>query len=318
MRRIAPRLCLCAALTLLIDVFLAEVAVGQPVLRWKFRTGDQFEIITAQDVTITAEVAKESMRMSHRTVVQIGWEVASVEPTGQATIVQKIERLKVKLTSPGMDELIYDTVATKSPTGPVKQIAAALTPLLKTSATLKIDPRGRVNDVQLDSGSSKIDAPAGRPFKQFLTGAGGLELSGLSYLILPAGPVTANSPWSHTSPVRLAIGTFQREATYQRTESRRRGDRLLPTVTLRWKLIPAADAEPALPGEPERQPPVRIEVQKNEGVFVFDSDAGHAVQASLQQQMTVVSQVASRDVKQQIVSSTKMKMDRLSGEKDRR
>ena len=97
MRRILNRLCLCAAFVPIIGTLLTDIAAGQPMLRWMFRPGDCFEIITAQDVTITAEVAKDSVRMSHRTVVQIGWEVSAVDSDGQAKIRQKIERLKVQL-----------------------------------------------------------------------------------------------------------------------------------------------------------------------------------------------------------------------------
>jgi hypothetical protein len=312
MRRIADCLRLCAALTPLIGVLLTGIAAGQSTLRWKFRSADHFEIVTAQDVKITAEVDKDSMRVSHRTVVQIDWKVSSVDPHGQATIAQKIERLKVQLKSPGMDELVYDSAKGRVPTGPVKEVAETLQPLLKTGAKLKVDSRGQVHEVRLNSESSRINAPGGQPFRQFLIAGGGLELSGLNYLVLPKGRVTAGGRWNHTAPVQLGMGTFQRETTYQLAESRKRGDRLLPTVSLSWKLAPQAETEPALPGEPEHQQPVRIENQKNEGTFLFDVDAGYAVEASLQQHMTVISQAASREVKQQIISSTKLTMRRLN------
>jgi hypothetical protein len=165
-----------------------------------------------------------------------------------------------------------------------------------------------VRNVQLTSESRSINTPAGQQFKQFLAGEGSLALSGLSYLILPEGPVAANQRWNHTSPVQLAIGNFQREATYQLAKTEKRGDRLLPRVKLSWNLTPKAEAGPALPGEPEQKEPVRIENQKNDGEFLFDTDAGYAVEATLQQQMTVISRAASHEVKQQISSSTKMKI----------
>jgi hypothetical protein len=312
MRRILNRLCLCAAMTPSIGACLADVAVGQPMLRWLFRPGDRFEIITAQDVTITAGAAQDTVRMSHRTVVQIGWEVSAVDSDGQAKILQQIERLKVRLKSPGMDELVYDTVSDTSPTGPVKQVADALQPLLKIRPTLTVDTRGRVREVQLNSENGKINAPAGRPFKQFLTGDGGLELSGLSQLVLPEGPVTANSSWKHTTQIQLAIGSFQRETTYQLTRSETRGGRSFPKVKFQWKLRPKTEADPALRGEAEPPPPVRIKSQKNEGAFLFDDVAHHPVQATMQQRMTLITRIATREVKQEISSATKTKIKRLS------
>jgi hypothetical protein len=169
-----------------------------------------------------------------------------------------------------------------------------------------------VGGVQLDSESDRINAPAGEPFRQFLTGEGGLELTGLRHLVLPERPVAESGRWSHASQVRLATGTFQCETTCQLTGQHTRDDRKLSKVTISWKLSPQAETAPPLPGEPERKQPMRIEKQKNEGMLLFDAAAGHPVEATFQQRMTVISQAGTSEVRQQITSNTKTTVARGS------
>jgi hypothetical protein len=292
-------------------------AAAQRTLQWNLQAGDRFRIITAQDVTMQAKVAERSVRVGHRTVVQISWQVTEVSAEQGARIRQSVERLKIQLDAPGGEDLVFDSASGEAPAGPARQIAAAAGPLLKSRAAWRMDARGRITELRLleDAGApAEAAGPLAEAFARFLTREGALELSGLSHIALPEKPVGVGDRWQRSSEMRTTAGAFRRETTYELARQAA-GDSQLPAkVTFRWTLQPVDQAEPELPGQPEREPATRIEKQDNHGTFLFDTVEGHLVEATVQQRTTLTSQSGDDAVSQQVASELKMHVTRLPKE----
>jgi hypothetical protein len=206
----------CTAALLLVaatGVIFPPPAAAQRTLQWKLRAGEKFRIITAQDVTMQAEVAGRSVKVGHRTVVQISWHVTEVSADRGAQIRQSVERLKVQLHSPGGEELVFDSASADPPAGPARQIAAAAGPLRKSRVTWRMDAGGRVTELRLlEDAGAPVEAagPLAEAFARFLTREGAVELSGLSHIALPEKSVGVGDRWQRSSEMRTTAGAFRR------------------------------------------------------------------------------------------------------------
>lgn len=291
-----------------------RVCPGQQSLAWDWRPQDCFRIVTTQDVAMIAEVGEKSVRMSHRTAVQVAWQVTEVDSDGTAEIKHSVERMKIRLKSPAADDVVYDSAANETAAGPAKQLAAAVDPLLKTGATMKISPTGQVTDVRLSENAEalpKKNTGAAQAFSRFFTQAGVVELTGLTQLALPERPVAVGDRWDRAGETETGLGSFARKTTYERIDDETRDNRKLARISLTGTLTPVEPSEPRLPGEPDRPAAVRIEEQDIRGTILFDKAAGHPVEAVFQQRLTIAGKADNQDVTQQVASDVRVRITKL-------
>ncbi len=300
-----------------------HIVFGQQAIRWELQPGDRYRWVTSQDVDLAAEVNGQSVAMSHRTVVQLTWRVVPDDAAhGGRLVRQSVERVQVRLQSPGADELKYDTTDPAPPTTEAaRQLAAAVAPLMSAKAEFRVFPDARVADVRLTDRPERPndpESPAAATFARFLTREGALELSGVAHFALPPQPVSKGDRWERTREVRTAAGPFQRKTVFELTGEEQHDGRRLARISFTWKLEPRADPEPALPGEREPPPPptTRIERQENRGVIWFDVPRGRPVEAAVEQRLTFVSSTGDKQVRQQTASEMKVRITKLPPEVD--
>ncbi len=261
-----------------------------------------------------AEVGEKSVRMGHRTAVQVAWQVTEVDADGTAQIKHSVERMKIQLESPAADDVVYDSAANEPATGLAKQLAAAVDPLLKTDATIKISPTGQVTDVRLSENAEalpKRNTVAAQAFSQFFTEAGAVELTGLTQLALPERPAAVGDRWDRAGETETDLGSFARNTTYERIADDTHDNRKLARISVAGSLTPVEPSEPLLPGEPDPPPAVRIEEQDIRGTILFDTAAGHPVEAVFQQRLTITGTADNQEVTQQLASDVKVRITKL-------
>jgi hypothetical protein len=125
-------------------------ASAEESLTWHFKQGDvhRYRVASQLDATLAlGESDSETRSIRHE--IDMTWRVAEVKPGGDAVLTQRIDRLQMKLTSPGEDPVEYDSAAKGEPQG----FAAMVAPLVKqiTGADLKVTmtPLGEVTAVEI-------------------------------------------------------------------------------------------------------------------------------------------------------------------------
>jgi hypothetical protein len=193
---------------------LAADARAAERLAWKLKAGDRLQVTTDQTVatntTYTGAVVESTMIFR----VDSQWEVTGVADN-QFELAQKVTRARVEMRTPKSDPLIYDSADEKRPTGAVRQLQAAVQPLIGLSAKVKMTERGEIVSAELPPELSQSAKSEGKENTPALSSETIKSLLSKALLILPEGNVDVGATWEGAATSSLPIGDIKTEKTYK-------------------------------------------------------------------------------------------------------
>lgn len=150
---------------------IATCAAAEP-LQWKLAPGQTFKLQYEQTTTTLTTAAKKTKKTTSQLSVWVDWAVSAASPNelpeglqelppGAVAISQKLQRVRIQVTTDG-NEVSYDTSLRSLPTGPAKEYAASIAPLMKPDAQQKfiLTPQGTLLPVSAslatDAGNSSV------------------------------------------------------------------------------------------------------------------------------------------------------------------
>jgi hypothetical protein len=264
-------------------------ATDSPVpLRWHLAAGDQFVVAFSQKMQTISAIGNRALRMQVEMGAELLWKVEDVQASGDMRIEQTISRLQMRLTrSDGTDPIQYDSAATERPRGPARDIAAAVKPLVGTTSTLTMNPRGEILSAQLspDTEEALEELKDSEQVLHLFSAEGLSEVLRQVMPMLPAEPVTAGQTWEVAHKTTLAAGVVAQttQLTYRGPEEKdgRTLQRIDQTATS--KLQPPPEAAEA--GAKK----ITVKEQKLSGTVWFDSQAGRFDSGALTQELVTES-----------------------------
>lgn len=125
----------------------ALTCVAAEPLQWKLAQGQNVKLQYEQTTTTLTTAAKKTKKTTSQLSVWVDWVVSAASPnelpeglkelpTGAVAITQKLQRVRIQVTTDG-NEVSYDTSLRSLPTGPAKEYAASIAPLIKPDAQQK-------------------------------------------------------------------------------------------------------------------------------------------------------------------------------------
>lgn len=204
--------------------FATTLAIADEIPRWKLAPGQayllQFDQTTVSQTTAAKKTKKSTSALStwvrwtasEATAADLPAELREL-PADAVVLTQEVQRVRIQVTADG-NEVIYDSALKSLPTGPAKEYAASVAPLLRPEAKQRLLLSGR-GQVWL----------IGKP-------TDGKEASAVSQMlqrplvILPAE--AGQKSWTETSSLVTAAGKAEHKLTYTIAE----GEAATPPLTI--------------------------------------------------------------------------------------
>lgn len=288
-----------------VAVFLlgANTAEAAKTLRWKFKVGDQFKVSTTQKFKQILTIEEKTYEIPNTTEMWMTWKVAEVNDE-VTRVTQVIDRVKVAVRVPGGGEVRFDSDEEDDPTGPAKNIAEVMRPMIGAEFVQVMTDRGQIVKVEVPS-----EALEGLHSHQELKGFFSEDaFSELMQKVSPAMPTDAIEPghqWKTSSATRTMAGNLLLTGTYTYDGEVQREDRALEKISSTVEV----GFESETPGGGK---PVEILKQDNSGTSFFDAEAGHVVEVTMSQRIHMSVTVRDKSFDQKLETSLNMKVNRIT------
>jgi hypothetical protein len=277
-------------------------SVDAQVLQWKFKPGEVLRYSMEQKISMTARGMDRETKQTRSQIVEMSWKVNNVTGDGQAELVQRIDRVRLRVEAPPLMPFEFDSNAPKAEAqAPFEAEARMLRAMAAAEFTFRMKPSGAIEDIRFPEQTLKAlreatpgGAPEGEVSEKLLKDT----LTQSSPPAFPEGPLEPGKTWSD-KPARVPspLGTMVLNKTYTFQGPDPKNPRLMLIVV---------DTKVAL--EPAPGAPITAELRKQEGkgTMTFDAEAGHVVSTRGTQKTEMTITVMDQRIEQTIETTTTM------------
>jgi hypothetical protein len=281
----------------------AAPSPAQTTLRWKFEQGDVLNQSIEQVMKMSMKLGEQDIATSVAQTIDVVWTVGEVAPDGTAQVTQETARVRMKMAG-GAGGFEYDSAGNEEPAGIGAMLAPALGALAKSRSTMKMTPRGDLEDVKVSQ--ETIDAMKAIPFAGQMGGMFSEE--GLVNMIkqgaqkLPEEAVEKGAAWTGASELDMPpLGKLATQTTYTYA-----GPEEVDAKTL--QRIEMTVSMQFTPPQEQGQAQIAVKDQKADGVLYFDNAAGRVSHSTVNQKMTMEITVAGNTIEQKIDQTTTIRL----------
>ncbi len=278
-------------------------ARAQTLLRWKLQQGQKLRVEVTQKSDLETTVGTKPLKMSIGMTMEMDWTVDAVDEQGTAQLTQSFSRLAMKMDVPGTGAIQYDSAAPAPATGPAKDIAAAVAPLIGAPFVLKMNDRGEILEVKLSDAAAKAfeAAAADSRLKSVFSKEGISETLRQSSAVLPEKPVNKGESWNVVTQTASPLGLVKQTSTYTYEGPETRDDQPLEKIKVESTLTLDKQQDPS-------SPKVVLKDQQQSGTLHFDPAAGRFVDSEITQHLTTETPYRGMLIRTKASSSMHMKI----------
>jgi hypothetical protein len=294
-------------LALLATLLLPVASPAQDTLRWKFSAGEQLALKVVQEVDMETAMFDQPIKMTTNMEMELGWTVESVDEQGVANVTLSVDRVKIGMAAPGMDETAYDSASDEDPTGNAMPLATSIEPILGVEIQQKMNERGEVMDVSLSQEAEKAFAklPGGSRYRQIFSKSGLKQISGQAGMLLPEAAVSKGDAWTQESETTLPMGKSTATVKYTYEGREAFDEKTLDKISVALTLAFGNDGKVTMKtGAGDVEAIVRVKEQNNTGHMLFDREAGRFVETVMNQQLTLETAFGETKMEQRVSSTT--------------
>ena len=189
-------------------VWLCGSALSAQELAWKFTAGDKWLITHTNETRSTTTVNGKATKDRMQTEVDVRWTIDAVND-GTAQVTQQITRLKLLTNSEAGSDLLYDSADPEKPTGPAKDVAVAVQPLLDAKISCTVNAKGEVAQI---TGADKLPSAANSGGK---SNGWVLNLLEQPLAYLPGKATKVDETWQRLRQLELPLGQFEQTQDFK-------------------------------------------------------------------------------------------------------
>jgi hypothetical protein len=246
-------------------------------LRWKFTAGEQLDYQMSQDMNMKMDAGPAGkLAITTGQSKNMTWNVKSVDEKGDAVIVQKITRIRMKMAAPNGQGFEYDTDSEEPAVGTAAMMAPTMEAMTDGEFTFTMTPWGDVRDTKMSDEllAALKNGPGGEngAVEQFTSMVSQVAL------VLPKSSLKPGEVWKTTIAVADPSGGKQSVETTYKFDGTRDVDGTTYAV-----IKPSMTME--LANNPMME--MKMKEQKTDGEVLFDLGAGRLESTSINQNMTV-------------------------------
>ncbi len=263
-----------AALAALLSGASGRDARAQETLRWKLKAGDVLTYKTEQRMVKNLKFMGKDRKQTISQSINYSWSVKEVSADGLADIMQRIDRLTMRVESPPFMPFEFDSSKLDADVPePFEAEARQLKATVGAEFMFKMRPSGEIADIKISEATLKKLRDALQPPE----GAGPATFSeqGLKDLLMqsspppfPQGPLEPGKSWS-SKPAKLSaqgspVVVMDKVFTFQGPDPK---DPKLMLIGMEGRVSV----------EPGENVTAKIRAQDGKGNLVFDAEAGRIV-----------------------------------------
>ncbi len=280
----------------------ASRAAAAELLRWKFRPGETMKFAVEQKIVMSMKGGETERKSTRTSTLDFTWKVASVDPSGEAEITHRVERIRLKSEEPPLAPFEFDSASNDPPKpgfeGPTRELKSQV----GAEFTFKIKPNGEIIDIKLSEETLKrlreTAAPgAGEEVSEKAVKDSLIQASPPAF---PEAAIEAGKSWSaKPSQVPLAFTNLviDKTFTYQGPDARSPGLQLIGIeVSAKTQPVEGADIK------------ATIRKQEGKGTMTLDSEAGKVVGVRLNQKFDMLITFMGRSFEQTTEMSSTMSL----------
>lgn len=246
--------------------WLCGSALSAQELAWKFTAGDKWLVTHTNETRSTTTVNGKTTKDRMQTEVDVRWTIDAVND-GTAQVTQQITRLKLLTNSEAGSDLLYDSADAEKPTGPAKDVAAAVQPLLDAKISCTVNARGEVGQI---TGADKLPSAANSGGK---SNGWVLNLLEQPLAYLPGKATKVDETWQRLRKLELPLGQFEQTQDFKLTGHNVEESTADITVNVVMKLKSGSSK-------------TVIKNQEIQGAMTFDPTAGRLRESETTQRLT--------------------------------
>jgi hypothetical protein len=268
----------------------AGPAAAQATLRYKFKPGDKLRYTIEQKLHTHVNPIGKDVEQDMAEVLDVTWQVGSVDADGKAKITQTIDRVRFTLSGQG-SKVNFDSKVGKMPDDPfAKQVGPPLAALAGAEITLTLDPQGNVSDFKApDAFLKRLKGfQVGVEMGEFFSEDGLRRMLCQLLPVLPKEETDNGKTWNNRFELKSMMGTLKVNNKYTYEGPTAAGDKklekiaLAPRFTLYIDLSSFPDPKPTNVG--------KVRKQEAKGSALIDNEAGRLVESSLTQELEIGSE----------------------------
>jgi len=291
--------CILAATVCLV---VAETAVADTTLRWKFAAGQKRSYVLVQKTAMKMEVMGKPIETSFSQTADITWDVKGIDKDGSADMTQTIDRVKFHMTGP-TGNVDLDTTKAEDLPGPLEAMSKMFRSMTGSPFTMKFTPRGELRDVVVPP--KLIDAlknagPAGAMLGNDETLK---NMTSQSIVAFPESAVATGKTWTALKKMPMPFGTMVMDTTYTLESASGPVENI--GVDVKVKI------------EPKEGSPfdMKLKSQQAKGHYRFDNAAGFLKASELVQKLSMTVTAAGQEFTQDLETTVTMELKNDSAAK---
>lgn len=273
-----------------------NVTQAADALVWKFAVGNEYNYQMVQEMDMTMNLGPTgNTATSMKQTMDMKWKVEALDENGTATVTQHIHRMRMEITAPGQDTVLYDSDSDETPQGFAAMLAPMLSALTSEKFTVTMLPSGEVTNVDIPD--SFIEAmsrgPGAAMMGGFATKEGFKTMAMQGSMTLPtAEELVAGHEWSTSAEIaNPATGNVSIDTTYRYTGPQeidgQQFEVFVPTITTSFGGEGATAA-------------IKVIKQETSGEILFNRTAGRLESSKIDQKMETVITAVGNEINQTI------------------
>ncbi len=279
------------ACTLLLLTAAASTARAADAVVWKFTPGLTNRFQMSQDTKVAKTGAGGDMSVDSVLTIDMSWTVKEVKPDGSAVLEQRVDRMRMSIsTADGMKSDI-DTDAKEDPQGQAAMAAPLLKAVTGHPFIVTMTPRGEVTDVVVPEAVAEAlkNQPGAAQMGELASAAGFKKMVGQASFVLPE-TLEVGKEWTSTTEAKLPVVGTQTAVTTYKYEG--------PVETDGTKLEKfSAKVEVSFAGG---EVTVEVPSQESSGEVLFNGAEGRLEQSKITQVTNLKIAAAGQVVEQKI------------------
>lgn len=205
------------ACTLLLLTAAASTARAADAVVWKFTPGLTNRFQMSQDTKVTKTGAGGDMSVDSVLTIDMSWTVKEVKPDGSAILEQRVDRMRMTIsTAEGLQSEI-DTDAKEDAQGQAAMAAPLLKAITGNAFTVTMTPRGEVTDVIVPDavGEALKNQPGAAQMGELASAVGFKKMVSQASFVLPE-KLEVGKEWTSKTEAKLpVVGTQTAVTTYK-------------------------------------------------------------------------------------------------------
>jgi hypothetical protein len=278
---------------------VAESARADTLLRWKLKPGEKLRYSFQQESVTESSGTGKPTSVTVSMSMQLSWNVTAVDSQGVAAISQTIDKLSISMKVDSLAPLVYDSTAKTPASGPVKEIADVLAPLIAAPCTIRMTDRGEISDVEL---TPQLSQALEKTKSGALFSSGGVSrILRQAVVVLPENAIAANGTWESTRTLETPLGELKQVDRYTYVGSEQHQGRAAEKISVATSL---AKNE----GEPSKARPITLKETQQTGSLWFDNAAGCCLASQIDQALVTEQPYREMTIRVKTTTKSGMKM----------